>query len=1232
MISWKFTSFPDLVSNRMDPMEDLEQAAEQVFGEALDLKGEERKALLDRACGSQPALRKMVELLLEENDRLLGFLSEPVITPSEDPGSGISREGLPHGTRLGRYLIIDRLGKGGMGEVYVALDPALERRVAIKLLPTEVTGDKHHVRRFTQEAKAASALSHPNIVTIYGFGESEFGQYLVMELINGQRLRSLSPKPLDSSSVIAIGTQIARALEATHACGIIHRDLKPDNIMVRPDGLVKVLDFGIARLAGSTSNSTPTALTLPGTTLGTPEYMSPEQVRGEWLTCASDVFSMGTVLYELATGKHPFEADSTVGFMHSILSRQVIRPSRLNPSIPLWLESLLMRMLEKEPQTRCAAADVVQAFCEKELEHAPTVPVSATPPRRIVGRRKELAELNAALQGAAHGQSMMLCVSGEAGQGKTTLIDGFLQDVSSRPKALVAVGRCSERLAGAGAYLPVLETLESLLTGGDRESTAAVIKSIAPTWYGQLLSTSDGPPPSPSEERLKREFVALLQELSSRQPLLVFLDDVHWADASTTDLLLFTSRQMDQLRLLLVTTFRSAELYSSNHPFLQLHREMQTHRLSRELPLEFFSVADIREYLDLRFPGHSFPDELAQKLAQRTEGNPLFIADLLRYMQEQEAIMIREGCWSLAGPLTSLLNGMPDTVRSMVQRTMGQLEEDERKLLAAASVQGNDFDSAVLAQAIAMDAVELEDKLEKLERKSGFLRPIDEHELPDRTLTLRYRFVHVLYHDHLYESVRPARRALLSKAIGRALQHFYGSQSERIAAQLAALFDAAREFESSAAFYQTAAQNALRLFAGTEAEALARRGLVVVQGVTETPERSRLELALHGSLALALRNQKTHASTEALESHRRVKELSQECGDQRGSLFAQLGMFWSALSSCDFSGARERTNECLCIAERMGDPAVLMQTRFLIGYSLFHRAEHPGAEQNLQEAVSLYDEARDARLVETFGLDVRANGLAILALSCWYRGFPDEAQRRMREAVVLARAGQHPVPLSVVLVSHAMLCDLLDDPRSMKTAAEEVIEIANKHGLQKNTLFWGKFALGWSMTRLGEPAGGCALMREAINEAETIRMSLALPLFGLGLASALFENGQSEEAAAAIELYISQAERSGPCERLAEMYRVKGEILLRSGVVEPGEEFLVRALNTARRFGQRSSELRAAMSLGTLHHQRGQREAARSLLSDVYSAFTEGFDTPDLMRAKSLIGSFGEVNAHVAPF
>lgn len=1214
-------------------MENLDQAAEQVFGETLDLEGDERRALLDRVCSGQPALRSKVEALLEENDRLRGFLSEPAIARSEEAKSGISSDGLPHeglpqGTRLGRYSTIERLGKGGMGEVYVALDLALERKVAIKLLPMEVTGDKDRVRRFAHEAKAASALNHPNIVTIYGFGECEFGQYLVMELIAGQRLRSLEPKPLDPSLVTAIGVQIARALEATHASGIIHRDLKPDNIMVRPDGLVKVVDFGVARLAGSISNSTEPTLTLPGTTLGTPEYMSPEQVRGEWLTSASDVFSLGIVLYELATGTHPFEADSKVGFMHSILSRQVIRPSRLNPSIPPWLESLLIRMLEKDPQSRCAAADIVQAFNEKELEHASTVPSPPKAFRRIAGRRKELAELNAALQGAAHGQSMMLCISGEAGQGKTTLIDEFLQDVSSRSKALVAVGRCSERLAGAGAYLPVLEMLEGLMAGVDRESTAAVIKSIAPTWYRQLVSTADATSPSPSQERLKREFLVLLQELSVRQPLLVFLDDVHWADVSTTDLLLYIGRQMDQLRLLLLTTFRSAELYSSNHPFLQLHREMQMRQFSREIQLEFFSAAEIREYLDLHFPGHSFPDELAQQLAQRTEGNPLFVADLLRYMQEQEAIVVRDGCWNLTGPLTSLLKGMPNTVRSMVQRTMEQLGEEERRLLAAASVQGNDFESAVLADAIALDAVELEDKLEKLERKSGILRLIDEHELPDRTLTLRYRFVHVLYRDHLYESVRPARRMLLSKAIGKALQHFYGVQSGRIAAQLATLFDVAREFESSAAYYQTAAQNALRLFAGTEAQALAQRGLVAAQAIAGAPERRRLELALHASLALALRNQKTHASSEALESHRRVEELSQECGDEMGTFFAQVGMFWSALSTCDFAGAQERANECLRIAERMGD-AVLMQARFLIGYSSFLLAEHVKADRNLRDSIALYNPARDAALVETFGLDIRANGLAFLAMNCWYRGLPSEAQSLMREAVELARAAQHPVPLSVVLVSHAMLCELLDDPREMMTAAQEVIEVANKHGLQTNTLFWGKFANGWSMTRLGKPDAGWALIREAIVEAETIHMGLALPLLSFGLASALLEHGLTEEAAAAIEQCLAQAEGCGPCDKLSEMYRVKGEILLRSGAAEEGEEHLVKALNTARQFGQRSMELRAAMSLGNLYHQRGQTEAARSLVSDVYSAFTEGFETRDLQRAKALMDSFGEVNAHV---
>jgi eukaryotic-like serine/threonine-protein kinase len=248
-----------------------------------------------------------------------------------------------------------------MGEVWLAEDTRLARKVALKLLPAVFTQDEDRVRRFMQEAKAASALNHPNIITVYDIGDSDAGRYMVMELVAGRTLRAVIAEDNSAETLSALGGQMAKALSAAHAAGITHRDIKPDNVMVRDDGYVKILDFGLARLLpgseGDTEAFTLVQQTTPGTLVGTLAYMSPEQARGESASQPSDIFSLGIVLYELATGQHPFKAETAVGYLHAITLQTPPSLASLKSEIPAGLEALILRMLKKEasqrPTPRC---------------------------------------------------------------------------------------------------------------------------------------------------------------------------------------------------------------------------------------------------------------------------------------------------------------------------------------------------------------------------------------------------------------------------------------------------------------------------------------------------------------------------------------------------------------------------------------------------------------------------------------------------------------------------------------------------------------------------------------------------------------------------------------------------------------------------------------------------------------------------------------------------------------
>ena len=1156
------------------------------------------------------------------------------------------------GTNIGPYEVVQKLGEGGMGAVFKAKDPKLDRYVALKTIAAAMASDPGRKRRFMQEAKAASALNHPNIITIYEIAEWENAPYIAMEFIEGQTLRELAGQPVDLGTLLPILRQLAEAIAVAHAAGIVHRDIKPENVMLRPDGYVKVLDFGLARLSASIDAQSETA-TGPGTVLGTARYMSPEQARGEATEAPSDVFSMGIVFYELISGAHPFYSGPASATIAAILSQDASPPSRLNPEIPAALEAMVLRMLSKDVILRPNAAEIREAL--NILSHsdpATSVPRHPTTRRQSVGRDRERQELDSALATATAGSGTMVCVTGEPGLGKSTLVEEFLESLrAARGSAWLVRGRCSERLGGTDGLLPILEGLDSLVRGESGDQAARLLKRFAPTWFLQVApSMGDATQANlaeqarnASQERMKRELLAFLEELSRVRPVVLFFDDVHWSDESTCDLLSYIGGRCAALRVLLIATYRPSEMNATKHSFMQVRVKWQRDGASREIPLAFLDREEVERLVALRFPDHRFPADLLQLVHGKTEGNPLFLSDMLRFLRDAQVVKLQDRHWILDRPIAEIEKEIPASIRNMVQLKIDRLSEDDRKLLMTAAVGGVQFDSAVMAKALGRDAADVEEQLQELETRHGFVRAAGEGEFPDRTLTVRYRFVHVFYQNALVASLAPSRRVSLSATVAAAIVGFGGDQQPGKAAELALLYEAARDFARATAFFLTAARQTARLFAYPEATLLAQRGLRTASALPDSDERARLELTLWVTLGVSLMATRGYAAPEVEAAHVHARDLCRRLGDNR-RLFPSL---WSLHVVYLVGG---RLEEAHAVAKEMqepakasGEPANVVEALHALGVTHGYMGRMAEGDAILKQAIALYDPARHAFFTSVYVLDPMISSLCMLARFEVVLGQVEEAVRHVSRAVEHAHRLRHPQSTAYATFFEAWIRHERGETGLALERSQAAMDQCREHGLTQ-ILEWARIPFGFSLCAQGNLKQGIAEMRRSLDTQRLMHSALERP-YSLGLlAWGLSRHGEHEEALARVDEALALMENNHEHYCRAELHRLRAEVLLSRAV--SGEETTAvgdeaaasrfrlgdpdmaaaaasfeKALVHARETEARTVELRAATGLVRLRRLAGDPGTSREVLIEVLARYTEGDDIPPVVEARHLLAA-----------
>jgi serine/threonine protein kinase len=882
------------------------------------------------------------------------------------------------------YRIIGKIGQGGMGEVYRAEDTKLGRHVAIKLLTAEamrdeVAGTRSETakRRLIREAQSASALNHPNIVTIHSIEQADGLDFIVMEFVEGETLKALVERggALPLATLLDVGIQVANALEAAHAIGLIHRDIKSANILITPRGNAKVLDFGLAKLVHQISDQVdqeaPTLanLTGAGTVLGTAAYMSPEQTRGETLDARSDIFSLGCVLYEAATRALPFGGPSMLSIMHAIGATDPPLPSRVRPELPREFDLIIERALAKDKERRYASAlEMDQALRSLRATTAgswagfpivydPDLIERTTP--SFVGREPEMGKLDGFLAQAIEGTGRVVFITGEPGIGKTSLSDEFLRRARKQyPGLLISRGRCVEQYGTGEAYLPFLDAMGALLNRPGRERIAAVMRTYAPTWCLELpmafvssgsLEKLQQETIGASKERMMREMGDALGMLATNSPIVLLLEDLHWADSSSVDLLRHLCQRIASQRLLIAGTFRPEDVERSNHPLKSYKAEMQAHKLCEELALGSLSREHIAAYLDATFAPNDFPPELTSLVHDKTEGHPLFATNLLQYLGERGDIAKVNAHWSLTRPLSEMELEAPESVRSMISKKIDALGEEERRALQYASIEGAEFLSTVAANLLGVDEIDLEEQLARLERTHRLIETCGEEELPDGALATRYRFAHALYQNYLYGDLVNKRRVMLHRQAGEQLAQHYGKRAPQIATQLAIHFERGRDFGRAVEFLIHAGDNATKLYAYAEAEKHYTHAHSLVEKLPGEEQAEEL-LTLYqkrGTVNHALSRfpQAVDDFTQMLEQARKLNSLE----SQSAALNAlTLTLFFSHR----LEETATRAGEALEVAERAGSEALRVETMSLIGLKHLCYGELQEAKPVLDDVIN----------------------------------------------------------------------------------------------------------------------------------------------------------------------------------------------------------------------------------------------------------------------------------------
>lgn len=745
---------------------------------------------------------------------------------------------------------------------------------------------------------------------------------------------------------------------------------------------------------------------------------------------------------------------------------------------------------------------------------------SASP--TVVGRETELAELHKNLEEALRSKRQILFVTGEPGIGKTTLVETFLQQVAAESSPWIGRGQCIEQYGAGEAYLPVLDALGRLcrMPGGDH--LIHVLDQHAPTWLLQmsaLLNTTEmekirrriGDTP---RVRMLRELAEALETITAERPMILWLEDLHWSDHSTIEWLSFLARRQEPAALLVLGTYRPVDVIVREHPLKVLKDDLLVHAQCRELPLALLSEAAVTEYLNLRFSSPVSSDrsrgqcggvapvakplrELAHRIYQRTDGNPLFIVNVVDNLVGRE-VSKTGGDTVAPQSLQALVEGgsdMPPSVVQMIERNLERLNRNEQAMLEAASVAGAEFAVAAVAAALEQPITEVERSCSRLSRQQLFVQSRGTVEWPDGTVTARFRFLHGLYCDVLYDRVPPARRLELHRRIAEREEPAFGQNVSQIAMELVHHYGLSGDKTKALKYLQVAGERAAAQHAYHEAEQHYREAIAVLLTLPESAERDHREMVLQSSLGSVMAAVGRFAETTEAYSH--ARSLAERIGGD--SLQILYGLSMASLARGEIRAAVAIGNEMLNTARRITSPRALFLAHAAHGDACHFCGDLVAARADFVEARQYFREA-DFREADFRGVPDHAaiDSLDFQAATEWHLGYPDRCLQYAEEEFVRARQ-RNDRPSDFFAYWAAAFAHRLrgDWPRMLETS-EQTLRMS---ALWKSPVATptAKVYIAYARAKMGKAEGAADQIRQGLDELVASKFYVARGRHSAGL-------------------------------------------------------------------------------------------------------------------------------------